>query len=703
MSATEVFKASDGGRPDLDRFFHPRGVAIVGAIDTSAFGRERIRRYGCPTCYVNPKGGDAGDIPVYKSLAEVPDPLDLVIIKISAPRAIEVMEEVGKRGVPNALVFTAGFAEVGGEGVALEHKLAAVIKKYGIRAIGPNTNENAFEPMPVSPDHRGGLIGLITQSGHNGRPVVQGVGIGAGFSRWVPLGNEVDLEASDMIEYFAYDPRTAVVAGYIEGFKSVPRLRRALEAIERTGKPFVVLKIGATEQGARMASSHTGHLTGSDAVVNGLFAQHGVTRVRDLDELLETSNLFAKLPPNTGRRTALYSISGGSGTLMAEMAELHGVPIAKLEQTTQDRLHQFIPKYLDVTNPIDNGGAFLVSAPEADRIAVMQAIVEDPNVDMLIIGITGAFALMTDNFGADILKWAASSPKPVIVTWNSVKIDEKGWVDVVRSGVPVFRSFRLCFQALRAFADYQAARAKARVRKSLARPLSKAQQNALTTAGVLDASATRTLLSEAGIDLVQERLVHSAAEASEVAAEIGFPLVMKLASPAFPHKSDVGLVKLNVRSPAEVESLCAELPARARQLDPKAQIDGVLLQQQIGSGVEMIIGLSQDPQLGPALTVGAGGIYAEILRDVAVRPLPVDADDVREMIASLKLSPLLDGVRGAPPAAKEALVKAALAVAALGESAQSQLSELDLNPVIVLPNRAVAVDSLAVSAGASRS
>ena len=681
---------------------NPRGVAIVGTIDSSPFGLERLRRYGCPTCYVNSKGGDAGDIPVYKSLAEVPDPLDLVIVKVSAPRAIEAMEEIGKRGVPNALVFTAGFAEVGGEGVELEHKLDAVIRKYGIRVIGPNTNENAFEPMPVSPDHRGGLIGLITQSGHNGRPIVQGVRLGAGFSRWVPLGNEVDLEASDLIEYFAHDQKTSVIAGYIEGFKSVPKLRSALQAAEQASKPFVVLKIGATEHGARMASSHTGHLTGSDAVISGLFAQHGVTRVRDLDELLETSNLFAKLPPDTGPRVALYSISGGSGTLMAEMAELHGVPIGQLTQQTQDRLHQYIPKYLDVANPIDNGGAFLVSAPAQDRIAVMRAIVEDPNIDMLVIGIPGAMGIMTDNLGADILNWAHTSPKPVIVTWNSVKNDEKGWNDLVKSGVPIFRSFRLCFQAINAFSGYQASRAKSRLRKSLARPLSSAQKSALAHSGVLSASATNALLSEAGVDLVKEKLVHSAAEAAKIGTDFGFPVVMKLASPAFPHKSDAGLVRLHVESAAEAESVYVELTERARQLDAKAQIDGVLIQEKIAAGVEMIVGLSQDPQLGPALTVGAGGIYAEILRDVAVRPLPVDADDVREMIASLKLSPLLDGARGSKPVDKEALVKVALAVASLGESAQGQLCELDLNPVIVQTHRAVAVDALAVSAGALR-
>src|SRR5262249_49778292 len=228
-------------------------------------------------------------------------------------------------------------------------------------------------------------------------------------------------------------------------------------------KPIVALKIGSTAAGSRMAGSHTGHLTGEDSVVDGLFAQHAVTRVRDLDELLDTAALFAKLPRDTGRNACLYSISGGSGTLMAEWAETTGVPAPPLSPDTQMRLHELIPEYLTVANPVDNGGQFL-SSPREERLQVLELIAADPAVDVIVIGITGALGAMTDNFGADILEFAPRSPKPIVVTWNSLKVDEPGFTDVVSSGVPLFRSFRSCFSALRAFEIYRRRSTRFRVR-----------------------------------------------------------------------------------------------------------------------------------------------------------------------------------------------------------------------------------------------
>ncbi len=325
-------------------------------------------------------------------------------------------------------------------------------RRYGIRVFGPNTNTNAFEVLPEPPTRRGGRIGLVTQSGHQGRPLVQGTEFGVAFSRWVPTGNELDLEAADFIEYFAYDEDTAVIAGYFEGFKDPAKLRRALEAANTQGKPVVALKMGSTEAGTRMASSHTGHLAGSDAVVEGLFAQYGVVRVRDLDELLETAALFAKLPAGTGGRCCLYSISGGSGTLMAEVAESSGVPVPVLSARTQAGLREMIPDYLTVANPVDNGAQFLVSAPVEDRKRVFDLVAADPAIDVVVIGLTGALGRLTDRFAEDIVAFIDDVEKPIVVTWNSFKTDEQGFKTLVDAGVPLFRSFRNCFEALHAFA-----------------------------------------------------------------------------------------------------------------------------------------------------------------------------------------------------------------------------------------------------------
>jgi acyl-CoA synthetase (NDP forming) len=466
----------------------------------------------------------------------------------------------------------------------------------------------------------------------------------------------------------------------------------------------VALKMGSTEAGTRMASSHTGHLAGSDAVVEGLFAQYGVVRVRDLDELLETAALFAKLPAGTGGRSALYSISGGSGTLMAEVAESSGVPVPVLSAKTQAGLREMIPDYLTVANPVDNGAQFLVNAPIEDRKRVFDLVAADPNIDVIVIGLTGALGRLTDRFAEDIVAFIDEVKKPIVVTWNSFKTDEQGFKTLIDAGVPMFRSFRNCFTALRAFARYEEASSTFRARKAMPSRLPKGAASALTDAGgtrpsPLGADASRQLLESFDIPLAGEGLAHSAAEAARIARDIGFPVVMKIASPDFPHKSDAGLVRLSVGTGSEAKAVYTELVGRATRAKRNARIEGVQIQQQIEGGTEMIVGVTRDPVFGPAVLVGTGGVFAEILKDVAVRPLPLDRRDAQEMVQGLRGYPLLTGARGRDRGDVKALVDVVLAVARLASACGDRLVELDLNPVVVLKNGAVAVDSLVVTAG----
>jgi len=689
---------------DLQRMFRKKsGIAYVGRVDASPQAHSWFRRFGDDVrfCYVNPRGGEAGGVPVFTSMAEVPDYIDLAVVKVAPAIVPQVIADCGRRGVRDVIVFSSGFSEVGAEGAALEAKVAEVAREHGVRVIGPNTNDNTFEQFPVPEHHRGGLVGLVTQSGFNGRPIVEGIAMGAAFRRWVTVGNEVDLEVADFINYFAHDPQTSVIAAYVEGFKSIAKLRLALEAANAMKKPVVMLKMGSTERGARMAASHTGHLAGADAVINGLFRQYGVIRVRDLDELLETANLLAKLPAGTGPNCALYSVSGGSTTLMAELADSYGVSFPDLSQATIEKLYAYLPNYVTVSNPIDNGGGFVIAAPQQQRIEVLEAIAADANVDVIVVGLTAALGLLSDSFAADVLAFAPRSPKPVVAVWGSVLTDSPGYRDLVKSGVPIFRSFRKCFRAMRAHADYEAAKAAFRSRSWDAAALSASQQGALKQDGILDSGQVAALLDGSGICRAGERLVTSSSEAAEAFAAWGGRVVMKLASPDIAHKSDAGLVLLDIGDAVTAASTYESLVAKAKTHFPAARIEGVLMQELIGTGVEMIVGLTQDRDLGPTITVGAGGIYAEILKDAATRPLPVDKDDISDMIASLRLSPLLDGARGAEPSDKEALVDLVFKLAQLGLAAGSAIAELDLNPVIVLPDRAVAVDALVVAANSS--
>jgi len=689
-------------RADLEEFFHPNGVAVIGGVDmTQAEASLRAAmdtRWGADNWHlVNPKGGSIGSVPVYQSVADAPGPVTLAVISAPAAVCAQIVEECGAAGVRYALVFSSGFSEVGPEGALLEAELGDAGRRNRVRIFGPNTNTNAFEPVPEVPGLRGGKIGVVTQSGHNGRPIVQGVHFGIGFSRQVPCGNEVDLEVSDFIEYFAYDDDTAVIAGYIEGFRSAEKLRAALEAANAQNKPVVLLKIGATDAGSRMASSHTGHLTGSDGVIDGLFEQYGVVRVRDLDELLETAALFAKLGPDVAEGAGLYSISGGSSTLMAEVAELAGVAAPPLAQETQEKLHRHIPGYLSVSNPVDNGGTFITTQPAEIRRQVIRDICNDPSVGYTVVGITGAVASMSDPLGDDILALAAEVEKPIIATWNSFKVDELGFDRLVESGVPLFRSFRGCFAALAAYHRHQRHRATFRVRPPLSGALPPMARDALRTSP----PDTGAVLRAFGLPLAASSVAGTAGDARRAAEAMGLPVAVKIASPDFLHKSDAGLVVLGVDSLGSVEQAAQAVLDRARAANPDAAIDGVEVQQMVSGGTEMIVGVTRDPTLGPAVMVGAGGVFAEVLADTYVRPLPLDEADAHEMIRSLKGFPLLDGARGRPPADVDALVNVIMSTATLATALGDRFAELDLNPVMVLDHGrgAVVVDHLMILAG----
>lgn len=703
-------------RTDLEEFFNPTAVALVGSVNRNA-KPDRLRahyaeRWGDRWYLVNAKGGSVGDIPIYEHVTDIPASVELAVVNVGTRYVLKTVEECGEHGVKYVLIFTAGFSEVGAAGAAIERQVGEMARKYSMRVFGPNTNTNAFEVLPEPTKKRGGRIGLVTQSGHQGRPLVQGTEFGVAFSRWIPTGNELDLEAADFIEYFAHDDETSVIAGYFEGFRDPPKLRRALEAANSARKPFVALKVGSTEAGTRMASSHTGHLAGSDAVVSGLFDQYGVVRVRDLDELLETAALFAKLPAGTGPNACLYSISGGSGALMAEVAESHGVPVPTLSDATREALRTMIPDYLTVANPVDNGAQFLVTNPIEDRRRVFDIICADENVDFVVVGLTGALGRLTDRFAADIAEFIDELSKPVVVTWNSFKTDEAGFRTLVDAGVPLFRSFRNCFAALNAFAGYERAATHFRPRRAMRARLDPALRDEIDeTVGisgddrtVLGTELAGRLLESFGIPLAGDALTTSAAAAVRAADSFGYPVVMKVASPDVAHKSDAGLVRLDVGSPRQVREVYRELTERAQALVPTPRIEGIQVQQQLTDGAEMIVGLSRDPVFGQVLLVGTGGVFAEVLRDVAVRPLPVDRRDVEEMVASLRGAALLAGARGRPRADTKALVDIALAVAKLATACGDRLAELDLNPVVVRERGAgaVAVDSLVVASGAWR-
>jgi acyl-CoA synthetase (NDP forming) len=701
------------GRPvrlrdvDLDHFFRPRTVAVIGASDTplrpNTAMTTKIRAWaekaGASIYPVNPNRDEVDGLPCSRSLLDVPADIDLAIILTGEP--LDALEQAIDKKARFAVIFAAGFAETGAAGEKLQAQVEAMVQTSELNLLGPNTNLNAFESF--RDDLPAPKIALITQSGHQGRPIFQGQELGIALSHWAPTGNEVDLEFADFARWFADRDEVGVIAAYVEGFKDGRTLMLAADHAARVGVPMVVVKVGRTDEGASMAKAHTGHLTGSDAVTSAVFRQFGVTRVDGLDELLDTSALLARAEPPRGDGVCVYAISGGTGAHMADMAAEVGLRLPRLSAETQKQLHEWIPPYLRVSNPVDNGGA-----PSADWRGrkILDAIIADPSVDILICPITGALPSMSKRLAKDLINVAETTDKPVCVIWGSPVEDDVAYKDILLSSakVAVFRTFANCVHAVRAYLDYydfqrryQSPFAKPVLRPSAAVTTARA---ALRPGGhALSELESKEVLKAYGITVSQDLLATSPAEAGRAASTLGYPVVLKVSSRDILHKSDLGLVKVGLTSPKEVRAAYAELMERATAAKPNASIDGVLVCEQVNGGVETVIGVAHDQLFGPTLMFGLGGIFVEVLKDVTFRVPPFGKDEARRMTNEVKGAALLDGVRGRAPADRAALIDTIMKVQRLAVDLAADVAELDINPLQVLPKGqgAIALDALIVT------
>jgi len=712
------------GRPvelrhiDLDSFFHPATVCVVGASDSgnkpntnltvkiTKWGESR----GAKVVYVNPLRPLVAGRRCARSLAEVAEPIDLVAILVGDP--IPVVRQAIEAGARFAVVFAAGFAEVGGKGERLQAELEELVRSSSLHVLGPNTNLNAFELFRE--DLPGKAIALVTQSGHQGRPVYQGQEIGIKLSHWAPVGNEADLEVADFIGYFAGLSTTGAIACYVEGFKNGRTFQLAADRAARMKVPVVTVKVGRTQAGTSMAKAHTGHLTGSDRVVSAAFRQYGVVRVDGLDQLLEVAATLArtKAPSeSTMRRLAsgkpgrvcVYSISGGTGAHMADLVAAAGMELPELTPHTQRTLRQWIPSYLRVSNPVDNGGP-----PVRDERGpkILNAIVADPRVDLILCPITGALASMANKLTSDLVAAAARTDKPMLVVWGSPTGDEPAYTEnLLGSTVPTFRTFTNAVLAAKAYFDhhrfarrYRSAFSHPPMRPSPAAKSARALLTGELSGGrSLDETRSKQLLAQYGIELPEEVVAHSAAEAARAAERIGYPVVMKVSSPDILHKSDLGLVRTSVRSATEAKSAYKELVASASANAPGARLEGVLVAEQV-SGVETVLGMAHDELFGPVVMFGMGGVFVEVLGDVTFRVPPFGRRDAEEMLGELAGARLLSGVRGRPPADRFALVESIMAMQQIALDLGDLVSEVDVNPLMAGPSRAVAADALIVMA-----
>ena len=689
--------------PDLDRFFRPESVAVIGASDAegrpnTGITRQLIawaERVGARLHPVHPTRPSVFGIPCLSSVADLPEQVDLAVLLVADP--LPVIEELAEAKVKFAVAFASGFAETGTEGAAAQERLAAAVRRSGLRLLGPNTNLNAFEKFRDDLD--GPAIALITQSGHQGRPVYALQELGVRLSHWAPTGNEADLETADFISYFAERPEVGAIACYVEGLKDGRSFLLAADRAARRGVPVVAVKVGRTETGARTAASHTGKLTGADTVVDAAMRQYGVIRVDGLDELQDTAALLARARPPEADGVVVYSISGGTGAHFSDLATEAGLSLPTLSDAKQAELHQWIPEYLNVANPVDNGGH-----PVGDWRGrkIIDALLADPAVGVLICPITGPFPPMSDKLAQDLVDAAEQTDKLVCVVWGSPVGTEAAYRETLlgSSRVATFRTFANCITAVRAHLDHARFTASYRspfdeAPRTVSPSFRKAQ--ALMRPGQqLSEHAAKQLLRTYGIRVPREQLVTSAAAAVRAASLVGYPVVMKASGAQIAHKTELGLVKVGLTSASQVRDAYRELTDIARY--DEISLDGVLVCQMVERGVEMVVGVTHDALFGPTVTVGLGGVLVEVLRDVAVRVPPFGEDQARSMLAELRGRALLGGVRGGPPVDVDALVEVVLRVQRMALELGDDIAELDINPLMVLPRGqgAVALDAMAV-------
>ena len=705
----------------LDALFSPRSVAVVGASSRtesvghallanllfgSMTGRDRSQGFDGPVYPVNPKGGELLGQKVYESLSAIGQQVDMVVVAIP-PRFIgDLMVEAGKVGVKVAIVISAGFAEMGEEGRALQEKMAKTAAEHGIRVVGPNclgvlrpgSKLNASFAATAPPP---GGIGLLSQSGALVTGIISYAQREAfGLSAAVSLGAKADIEDEDMLELLADDPQTRAIAIYVEAF---PDPQRFVETAARVSKqkPIVAIKGGATAAGAKAASSHTGSLAGSMAAYRAAFAQSGVLQAERIGDFVGWARALATQPSAPGNRIVVVTNAGGPGVLAADEASRMGLQLAELSDQTRAALDAVLPAVWSRNNPVDIIGD---ATPERYRQA-LDILGQAPEVDGIVLLMT--VQAMTDpDATVDAISQAHENPewcKPLICSLMGLIGTEVGRALDAR-GVPEFNMPEQAISAMSALV-----RRGAWLRRdaeppapqlNLAPPdLDRARDlvEEARAAGQenLDLSRARDVLAAAGVPYNRSGKAANEDEAVALAKDMGFPVVLKVISSDVLHKSDVGAVVLDVVDEQGVRAACAQIRDNVKRHVPGAKIDGFVVAQQV-SGTEIIVGMSRDPQFGPLLMVGMGGIFVEVYKDVAFRLVPLDRGDALDMIGEIRAQPLLDGARGRPRLDRQELAELLMRISALVEAVPS-IREIDVNPLVLTDAGLVAIDARVIA------
>jgi acetate---CoA ligase (ADP-forming) len=685
-------------RPMLE----PASVAVVGASrDPSSIGHRVLAAlvkagFGGSIYPVNPKATELEGLRCYATLADVPRGIDLGVIAVPAPLVLEVIDQCAAAGVKSVVVITAGFAEVGEQGRALQAQLVDRVRGYGMRMIGPNCMGllNTWLDLnasfsPIMPP-RGG-VALSSQSGALGLALLDlAAERGVGLSTFVSVGNKADVSGNDLLQYWEADPHTSVMLLYLESFGNARRFARLARRIGRT-KPIVCVKAGRTNAGSRAAVSHTAALTASDTAVDALFHQSGVIRAQTLDEMFDIAACLESQPLPRGRRVGIVTNAGGPGILAVDACEAAGLTVAPFSSRTRARLTAFLPPEASAGNPVD----MVASATPGDYRRAVEVALTSDDIDALIVIYTpvdpcgSAATLQAIREGLAAGRQAGAIHKPIVAC---VMADRGGPAPLVVNGerVPAYAFPENAARALAKVASYADWRAQPPgllwtfedIRVEDGRAVCR-EAIASRGGGWLTGAETRSVLGAFGLPLAAGTIAHSAEDAAALAHVLGFPVAAKLSARNVQHKTDVGAVHLNLTSDGAVRRAFTDIMTRGRKLAAESEIEGVLIQSMIDGAIETMIGVTDDPLFGPLIAFGLGGIHIEVLGDVRFRVAPLTDRDADELLHEIRGYPLLDGYRGHRPADLESLRELLLRVSRLAVDVP-EIAELDLNPVMTL-------------------
>ncbi len=697
---------------DFTRLFNPRAIAVIGAsTDTSRIGGQPIPilldcGYRGGIYPVNPKYPQIGDLKCYAGIAEVPQPCDLALVAVAGRMVPDVIRQCGAAGIAFATVFSAGFREVGAEGVALEAELKKAVAESGVRIIGPNCigTMNLVDRVYCGfgvgfkdPNLKKGPVAFVSQSGGFAYSVVALADAeGMGFNYVVSAGNEVDITTLELAADFLERAEVEVLVLYLEGVADGRRLRalgaRALEL----GKPILTWKAGNSAIGRAAAESHTASMTADYELYRAAFREGGFIEVHDVHDVVDITRVFLGRRMPRGNRIGIITTSGGSAVLMTDECDRHGLTLPRFADSTVKAIEAVAPKHCALGNPIDLTAQ--ISGNDKDFNRIVELALNDDGIDQMIVRYGTVQGARGAAWATSIAAIADKAGKPLIVSLGRTMHTSTAAIEVFDAKrIPWVLTPTRTAVAAGALSQYAHKQRRYLAQRARAANRSVARQQLALPPGMrrLSEAESKQALTTYGIPVAREAVLAPAAIAELEQSPFKFPLAIKIDSPDIPHKTEADAVRLNVQTLAELKDAAVAVVANAKRYKPGARINGVLVAE-MAAGTEVIIGVVNDRFFGPVVMFGLGGVFAELLKDVTYRFAPFDAETAREMIAEIKSAKLLTGFRGSAALAVEALADTLTRVSLLAADHADRIAEIDINPLFVNAQGVIAADALLV-------